>query len=257
VWHVAEAGVVGEVKEPALADWSDLKTYQPPWELIRGRDLSRVDADCENSDLFMLSDCTARPFERMQFLRGSENLFLDLAYLPRELFRLRDMIHEFYLEDVRQWCRTAVDAVMMMDDWGTQHTLLISPDLWRDFFKPMYREYCDLIHAAGKYVFFHSDGHIESIYGDLIEVGVDALNSQLFCMDIEGLAQKYKGRVTFWGELDRQGVLPFGTPEDVKTAVGRVRAALEDGRGGVIAQCEWGKNNPKENIEAVFEAWEE
>ncbi|MBI3923200.1 MAG: hypothetical protein HY318_17400, partial [Armatimonadetes bacterium] len=131
VWHVAEAGVVGEVKEPALADWSDLKTYQPPWELIRGRNLSGVDADCEKSDLFMLSDCTARPFERMQFLRGSENLFMDLAYFPRELFRLRDMIHEFDLEDVRQWCRTAVDAVMMMDDWGTQHTLLISPDLWR------------------------------------------------------------------------------------------------------------------------------
>jgi hypothetical protein len=121
----------------------------------------------------------------------------------------------------------------------------------------MYREYCGMIHNAGKYVFFHSDGHIEAIYGDLIEVGVDAVNSQLFCMNIEELGHLYKGKVTFWGEIDRQHVLPLGTPEEVKAAVGRVRAALDDGRGGVIAQCEWGKNNPKENIMAVFEAWED
>ena len=74
----------------------------------------------------MLSDCTARPFERMQFLRGTENLFLDLAYQPRELFQLRDQVHDYYLRDLRQWCATDVDGVMFMDDWGTQHALLIS-----------------------------------------------------------------------------------------------------------------------------------
>ena len=257
VWHVAEEGVVGEVKEPALADWSSMKSYQPPWELIRSRDLSRVNRDCDQKDLFMLSDCTARPFERMQFLRGSERLLMDLAYLPKKLYALRDMVHEFYLSDIEQWCATRVDGVMMMDDWGTQHALLISPALWREFFKPLYREYCAVVHAAGKFAFFHSDGHIEAIYGDLIEVGMDAINFQLFCMDIEELAGRYKGKVTFWGEIDRQAVLPFGTPEQVANAVRRVRAALDDGCGGVIAQCEWGKGNPAANVEAVFKAWAE
>ena len=86
---------------------------------------------------------------------------------------------------------------------------------------------------------------------------MDAINSQLFTMDIEELARLYKGKVTFWGEMDRQQVLPFGTPEDVRAAVHRVRRALDDGRGGLIAQCEWGKDNPKENIEAVFQAWQD
>jgi uroporphyrinogen decarboxylase len=168
---------------------------------------------------------------------------------------LTTVIHQYYLEDVSTWCETNVDGVLLMDDWGTQKSLLISPNLWRSVFKSLYREYCQLIHAAGKYVFFHSDGHIEAIIGDLIEVGVDALNSQLFTMDIEGIARRHKGKVTFWGEIDRQWVLPFGTPADVREAVMRVRAALDDGRGGVIAQCEWGKGNPRENVAAVFEAW--
>jgi hypothetical protein len=86
------------------------------------------------------------------------------------------------------------------------------------------------------------------------EDGVDAVNSQLFCMDIEETARRFKGRISFWGEIDRQRVLPFGTVEEVRAAVGRVRRALDDPEGGVIAQCEWGKHNPRENIRAVFEA---
>ena len=74
-----------------------------------------------------------------------------------------------------------------MDDWGTQISLLINPQIWREIFKPMYKDYCDLAHSKNKYVFFHSDGFIEQIYPDLVEIGVDAINSQLFCMDIENL----------------------------------------------------------------------
>jgi len=90
----------------------------------------------------------------------------------------------------------------------------------------------------------------------LIEIGVDAINSQLFCMDVEEIGRRFKGRITFWGEIDRQNILPFGKVEDVKNAVKRVKKALWDGNGGVISQCEWGINNPMANIIAVFEEWE-
>ena len=74
-------------------------------------------------------------------------------------------------------------------------------------------------------------------------------------MDIEALAHDYKGKITFWGEVDRQHLLPFGTPEEVTAGVKRVRSLLDDGSGGVIGQCEWGIPDPAENIRAVFEAW--
>ena len=255
LWRLGEPGIVGEVVAPALADWSRLDAFRPPWDLVRKRNVDYINRGCDRSDLFMLSSVCARPFERLQFLRGTQNLFLDLAYDAAELRRLIEIVHEFYLEDVRSWCRTNVDAVMLMDDWGTNHALLISPATWRAVFKPLYRDYCDLIHAAGKSVFFHSDGHTAEVYPDLIAIGVDALNSQLFCMDIEELGRRHAGQITFWGEIDRQHVLPFGSPTEVRAAVQRVRAALDTGRGGVIAQCEWGKDNPSANIETVFEAW--
>jgi len=257
VWQVGEPGIIGEVKRPVLSDWSSLDGFHPPWDLIRKRDMTNVNRACETSDKFMLSSACARPFERLQFVRGTENVFLDLAYDTKEIRKLREIVHEFYLADVTAWAKSAVDGVFFMDDWGTNLALLIDPRMWRSVFKPLYKDYCDVIHAAGKYAFFHSDGNIEAIYGDLIEIGVDAINSQLFRMNIEQLAQKYKGRITFWGEIDRQHILPFGTPDDVRTAVHRVRNALDDGNGGVIAQCEWGKDNSRSNIEAVFNAWNE
>ncbi len=258
VWHLGEPGVIGEVKVPALSDWSKFKGFSPPWQTIDERkDVDYINQNCENSDQFMLSEVCARPFERLQFLRGTENLFLDIAYGIRELDELLAMIHEFNLKHIEFWCRTDVDGIFIMDDWGTNKALLISPAIFRDKFKSLYREYCDLIHSYGKYVFFHSDGNIQEVFGDLVEAGVDALNSQLFAMDIEKLAAEYKGKVTFWGEIDRQHVLPFGSPPEVREAVMRLRRNLDDGSGGVIAQCEWGKNNPAENIEEVFKTWTE
>jgi hypothetical protein len=260
VWHVGEDGVVGEVKEPPLADWSALGRFQPPWEMIRNADTDKVLYAVEknlagDNPKFMRAGSSIRPFERLQFLRGSENLYADLGYDSAELRTLRDMVHEFFLAELDLVCSTPVDGVSFMDDWGSQKTLLISPAMWREFFKPLYRDYCERIRRAGKKIFFHSDGNISSIYPDLIELGVDAVNSQLFAMDIEELGRLYRGHVTFWGEIDRQHVLPFGTVRDVRSAVGRVRRALGDTRGGTFAQCEWGCHVPPGNIEAVYEAW--
>ena len=254
-WTVAEPGVCGEVKNPILEDWSRLEDWTPPWELLDEADFSKVDNFCKNTDKFVKAGTHTRPFERMQFLRGTENLFLDIAMMSSEFMELCRRIHEFNLREMELWSKTAVDAVGFMDDWGTQHNLLISPVLWREIFKPMYKDYCDILKAKSKYVFFHSDGHTQEIIPDLIEIGIDALNTQLFCMDIEELGRKFKGRITFWGEIDRQNILPFGSVEDVRAAVRRVRRALDDGSGGVIAQCEWGNRDPKENIIAVFETW--
>ena len=255
LWELGEPGVVGEIKNPLIDDWTKLSSYQPPFDIINQRDIDHVNRLCDESELFMISDVCARPFERIQFLRGTEQVFMDLAYGSKELEQLIEMVHDFYLQDVRSWANSNVDGIFLMDDWGTNQSLLIKPDTWRKVFKPLYKEYCDIIHEAGKYAFFHSDGNIESIYPDLIEIGVDAQNSQLFCMDIEKLAEQHRGKITFWGEIDRQHVLPFGSPDEVCQAVRRVRKALDTGVGGVIAQCEWGVDNSRENIEAVFESW--
>jgi len=256
VWEVGEPGVIGEVKQAPLDDWAALSTYRAPYEILDNADLSRVNKDCAQSDQFILAPATAaRPFVLMQFIRSTEKLMIDLAYGTKEMYQLRELVHDFMVREISMWADTDVDAVGFMDDWGAQSRLLINPSMWRELYKPLYAEYVEIIHGAGKFAFMHSDGHISAIYPDLIEIGVDALNSQLFCMDIEDLAAKHKGKITFWGEIDRQGLLPFGTPDEVREGVRRVRRALDDGTGGVIAECEWGVDVGAENVAAVFEAW--
>ena len=89
---------------------------------------------------------------------------------------------------------------------------------------------------------------------DLIELGLDAMNSQIFCMGVDKLAP-FKGKLTFWGEIDRQHLLPYGTPDDIEKAVTAVHDTLWN-NGGCIAQCEFGPGGKPENVRKVFETWD-
>jgi uroporphyrinogen decarboxylase len=254
IWNVMEDGVAGEVKNPIIKSKADLDKYKLPWEMLDEADYSGQNEAYKQTDKFVIGGTFVRPFERMQFLRGSQELFIDIALEDPLFLKMKEMLHEFNLREMRLMAAQAVDAVSFMDDWGSQQTLLISPATWRKHFKPLYKEYCDIIHAGGKFAFFHSDGHTEAIYDDLIEIGVDAFNSQLFCMDIEKLGAKYTDKITFWGELDRQHILPFGSEEDVRASVRRLgRAMLGKKRSGFIAQCSWETVTPLANVLAGYD----
>jgi len=249
-------GVIGEVKHPLVRDYrSDLDKVRPPWEWTR-MSLDAVHRLCEKTDRFVGSALCFRLFERLQFLRGTENVYIDLLERPAGFLKLLARVHEWNLAMIEAWSKSPVDFIFGMDDWGSQRSLLINPTLWREFFKPMYAEYARRIRQAGKSVFFHSDGYILDVYEDLIEIGFDAVNSQLFCMDIEEIGRRFKGRLTFWGEIDRQHILPSPDVREIRDAVDRVARALWDGHGGVIAQCEFGAGARPENVRAMYERWE-
>lgn len=255
VFENLQAGVIGEVKDPILADWDRLDGLALPTPAL-DLDIDAINRACQASDRFVMAGCCPRPFERLQFLRGSENLFIDLAERAPELDRAVAIVHGFYCRELQAWSRTRVDGLTFMDDWGSQRALLISLEEWRRRFKPLYADYVRIAHDAGKKIFMHSDGHIFDIYEDLIDLGVDAVNSQLFCMDIEEIGRRFAGRITFWGEMDRQHLLVEGSVAEVAAGVERVVRALHRPQGGVIAQFELGAGAKLENAHAVFETWE-
>jgi len=249
-----QKGIIGEVKEPLLKEWKDLDKIRIPDELL-SVDVNGVNSFCKNTDKFVLAVCCPRPFERLQFIRKTENLFIDLMDQPEELFILINKIHQFFIKELQLWADTEVDALTFMDDWGSQKSLLISPEIWRRIFKPLYKDYIDIAHKYGKYIFMHSDGYIIDIIPDLIELGLDAINSQMFCMGVENLGKQFKGEITFWGEIDRQYILSYGTPDDVINAVKKVKECLYQD-GGIIAQCEFGPGAKPENVYLVFKTWD-
>ena len=247
-------GLMGVVQKPLITDLMQYAELKTP-EAILTLDVDEIRRFCRSTDQFTLAGNFQRPFERFQFLRTMELAFMDLAMEPPGLQELLNVIHQHYCKEVETWSESPVDAIYLMDDWGTQHGLITSPDIFRKYFKPMYREYVEIAKHYGKYVFMHSDGAIGEIIPDLIEVGIDALNSQLFCMDIQELADKYSGKLTFWGEIDRQHMLPNYSREEIEKAVYRIYELLFN-QGGVIAQCEFGPEAKPQNIRTVFETWD-
>jgi uroporphyrinogen decarboxylase len=252
-----QAGIVGEVKKSAVADedWSDTSGAHIPTEWL-STDWNAVERfRAEHPDHFLFCGCCPRPFEQMQFLRGTENLMMDLADPPPKMLAFLKKMHDFYCQLLEKWAKTGVDALNMMDDWGSQNSLLINPKTWVEIFKPLYRDYIDIAHSHGKKIFMHSDGNTLAILPHLIELGLDAFNTQIFCIGVEKLAP-YAGQITFWGEIDRQNLLPYATEDEIFQAVKLVRQTLRQD-GGVIAQCEFGIGAKPENVMRVFSAWEE
>ena len=137
---------------------------------------------------------------------GTENLFLDFYEHPDELGLLLSLMHSHYIDEMEAWSSTDVDALFMMDDWGAQSSLLIDPGLWRKYFRQMYADYAEIARQAGKKIFMHSDGYILQVIEDLTEIGVDALNSRVFCM--AGSSFSFQRENHILGKLTVSGFSP-------------------------------------------------
>lgn len=255
VFENVHEGAIGEVKKPLVKDWKrDIAKVHFPLEWL-SFDSKKVEDFYAHTDLFVKAAACPRPFEQLQFLRGPENLLMDLADPCDVFLEFLDRMHQFYCRLLRRWAETPVDGLMFMDDWGSQHSMLISPRMWRNLFRPLYQDYVEIAHQHGKKAFMHTDGWVVEILPDLIEIGVDALNSQVFCMGVDRLAP-FAGQICFWGEIDRQHLLVNGSPEEVRAAVEDFHSKLSF-QGGVIAQCEFGLMARPENIREVFRTWDE
>jgi uroporphyrinogen decarboxylase len=258
-WDILQEGMIGEVKKPALTDLNQVHQYKVPMDMIKsewdihGEAIDKKIKGARSKGQFVLGGYI-EIFQRMQFIRGTENLYYDLGDQEDELYIFRDKITEYFEEYIQYWLEKDVDAIGFYDDWGSQRSLLINPELWRKIFKPVYKKLIDMVKAKGKYVFFHCDGYILDLYPEFIELGVDAINSQIWCVGIEKV-KKYAGKITFWGEIDRQKILAFGTPEDIYEAAEYMKKELFVNGGGLIGMSVAGKDVSLENIKALMNCW--
>ena len=254
VWLNLQDGIAGEVKEPALSDWSALSGFKAP-PVWTADDTSFVTERHRRAPDAFTHIVAGSFFERMQYLRGTEQLYMDLMDQSRELLRLRDIIMDYLQRRVEKCLEDPCDAIHFADDWGSQLSLLISPKLWREFFKPCYARLFEQVRRGGKFVFMHSDGFIMDIIEDLVEVGVNALNCQVWAMGPDKVGARFRGKITFWGELNRQTTVPHGTPEDIRAAIRVMKENLATPSGGLIAQSEIDNLTPLANIEAILRQW--
>ncbi|HAL44541.1 MAG TPA: hypothetical protein DCP47_01245 [Phycisphaerales bacterium] len=256
LWEVAEEGVCGiPIKHP-LKEWSSYSNYKWP-ELSAGPSKKRL---YSGHIAGTSPDYYARGgwfifFEQMQQLRGMENLLMDLALDRPEVYKLRDNLLQFNLRWLDKWLQFPYDGLHFADDWGMQNGPIISPEMWRRFFKPVYKQMFDKVLNAGMDVHFHSDGNIIEILPDLIELGVKVINCQLAIMGLNEIKKSFAGKVCFRTDLDRQSIMPFGTPAQVREHVKLVFDSVGSKKGGIIACGEIGPDIPIENIRAMYDVF--
>ncbi len=208
-----------------------------------------------NADLYLLSWCGAM-FEQAHFLRGMDNLLIDLYENPDFVHGLLDRLLEFSLGLVEMLARFPVDAIALSDDYGHQQGPLISPAHFRTFIKPRLKTLFDAIRATGKTVALHSCGNVTAFVPDLIEIGLDILNPvQPEAMDVHRIKQEFGKDLCLYGGISAQQLIRFGTPDDIRATVRREKELLSRGGGYILApNLDLTHDMPFENVLALIEA---
>ncbi len=198
-------------------------------------------------------------FQHPTFLRGIENLMLDMAVNPEMAHYLMDRFTNFYLAYFDRMFAAAggrIDILRQADDLGTQRGLFLSPAMFRTFIKPRIAAIADLAHAYDIKFMFHTCGAVRPLIGDLIDAGVDILDPLQAAKGMEPrtLKDDFGHRLCFHGGICTQHLLPKGTLGQVKSEVRRIAGILGRGGGYILSPCHVLQLDvPTSNILAVSE----
>ncbi|MCD4670683.1 MAG: hypothetical protein K8S14_09585 [Actinomycetia bacterium] len=224
IWGVGWDLILTEgfhVRHHPLIDSEDLTKYKFPEP---GKKLlSPIEAISqeEKDNYFLLSLQDFTLFEKLWSLRGYEKTLMDLYSNEKDINYLLDGITEYHIEMSKKIIKLGiVDGIYTGDDFGTQRGLVMSPGMWRKYFKKRYEKIWEIYKNNGLSVFHHSCGNIIEIIPDLIEIGLDVLTPiQPEAMNPEELIDKFGGDLSFLGGISTQNTLPFGTSQDVKKEI--------------------------------------
>jgi len=204
VWENLGATQLGEVKDVPLKEWADFDRLTIPNIHDPARWTNLVGARERAGDKFLLGYGISL-YERIHFLRGLENTWIDIYEAPEQLRALLEILVDMNLEVIRRFKEAGVDGYIFPDDWGLQGRLMIAPESWRTIWKPAYARVYAAAHAAGMATFLHSCGYIVDILDDLIEIGLDVIHmDQQENMGLEILGARFGGRLTFYSPVDIQ-----------------------------------------------------
>jgi uroporphyrinogen decarboxylase len=275
VWRkpqvVGRAGASGtymEVSESPLARATtvvDIEAY-PGWPSPDWWDYSGLRKECVSYEAYAVVNAGDRKDRTAQlkpamYLRGMEQFLLDLQENPAIAEAIIAHIVDYFLEYNRRVFEAAqnkIDIFMMGDDFGMQQGPIVSPAMWRRYFRRGFHAFIELAHSFGVKVMHHTCGSVRALIPDFIEAGLDILQSiqpRAARMDLAELKRELGRDLCFHGSIDIQHTLPFGTPDDVRREVLQRMQAGKPGGGFIIGPAHNIQfDTPTENIIAMYEA---
>lgn len=215
----------------------------------------------KEKDLVAIAGMQCTIFEAAWYLRGMDNLMIDMVFNPELANYHMDRIAQIRCEFARRYALAGCDILSLGDDVSTQLDMMMNPDTWREFLKPRLAKVIKAAKDAKPdiLIFYHGDGNLQKIIPDLIEIEVEILNPvQPECMDPVEIKKKYGDKLSFWGTIGTQTTLPFGTSDEVRQFC--LKMIKEVGRGGGLFLAPTHMVEPEvpwENIQAFIDTVKE
>ncbi|MBN2073356.1 MAG: hypothetical protein JW770_05370 [Actinobacteria bacterium] len=238
-----EGGIYTEMVNHPLSDLKNYDNYRfpDPYKKDRFNGLKEL-IEKYRKDYLIVGGIACTLFENSWYLRGMENWLVDLLENKDFAHELLDRLVDFYIKCGEKLIEYGVDVIWTGDDFGMQDRMFIRREQFIEFFKPRYARIYSELRKKNKDILFahHSDGYIEPIIPDFIEVGLDILNPiQPKCMDPVEINKKFGRELSFWGIVDNQYILPFGTEEELYSELRRLLKGVAPGGGLLIggAHC--------------------
>jgi uroporphyrinogen decarboxylase len=191
------------------------------------------------------------------YLRGFETTMMDIVAEEDFYIELLDRMTQLTIDAVNALADLPADAIMMGDDWGGQRAVLIGPERWRKLYKPRYKRIFDAVRAQGKFSIMHCCGTVFDIMDDIVDTGLDVLESvqpEAAGMNPYELKKGWGDKITFWGGLGTQQTIPYGTPDEIRGEIRKLYNEMSKGGGYILAPAkELRPEVSTENAVAVVE----
>jgi len=263
-WH--RDGYYNAVVEHPLADMDEDEIaaypFPDPEKPERYEYLQQL-LDEHGADAFIGADVSGSLFEPAYHLRGMQDLMLDMAAEEPAADVLLDKLCDFTTKVACHAAKMGVDWIWLGDDMGTQQSMLMSPAMWRKYFKPRMKKIIDAVHevAPDMIIAYHSCGSVYPIIGELAEIGIQVLNplqESAQGMDHAKIRAEYGDKLTFMCGLDTQTFMVNASAEEVKVAMAEKAKMLTENSGGFIVAASHTIQHdvPVENIMAMLEGLE-
>lgn len=248
---------IGEAVE-LLTDWDELDRFLDDFpDPNEPGNFNTVEAALPMAGERYKLGCFWRIFhERLWSIRGMENLMLDYYDNMDGLKRIGSRLVEYYCVIIDRFAALGFNGIFSSDDLGHQTGLMMSPEVFRELYLPLYKAVIDRIHSHGMHFFLHSCGDNSRVMDYLIEAGVDVFHPvQKGCMDEKATVDRYGSRISFLAGADVQHLLPEGSVEDVRRGIREMIDTFYKPQGGLLLAAGNGimPDTPLENIEAMLQ----
>ena len=247
--------------EPPLADATSTRDVAAhPWPQADWFDCSEVAARCDAQSEYALASGKSDLMGAGEFLQGMENFLMGLATDDPVTIAILDHLTDSFLEYNRRVFESAdgkLDIAWYGDDYGTQKGLLIGATTWRKHFRPRMARLVDLAKSHGMKVMLHSCGSVRELIPDLIDVGIDILDTvqpEAAGMDPRELKESFGDRICFHGTISTAGVLATGSADEVRQeAIDRIEMMARGGGFCLAPTHTIMPSTPIENVLALYE----